>query len=77
MSNINNTKNVVGMGDLLADADENLDIDDLEKSIISGTSHMKKSSNIDLAKKELNWQPKTNLEDGLNKTIQYFRNLLI
>ena len=50
MSNINNTKNVVGMGDLLADADENLDIDDLEKSIISGTSHMKKSSNIDLAK---------------------------
>lgn len=38
---------------------------------------LQRKPNIDLAKKELNWQPKTNLEDGLNKTIQYFRNLLI
>ena len=38
---------------------------------------LQRKPNIDLAKKELNWQPKTNLEDGLIKTIQYFRNLLI
>ena len=31
---------------------------------------------IDLAKKELNWQPKTSLEDGLTKTIEYFRDEL-
>ncbi len=31
---------------------------------------------ISLAKKELNWQPETKLEQGLEKTISYFRNLL-
>jgi UDP-glucuronate decarboxylase len=30
---------------------------------------------ISLAKKVLNWQPKINLEDGLNKTIKYFRQI--
>ena len=30
---------------------------------------------ITLAKKLLNWQPQTSLEEGLQKTIQYFRNL--
>ena len=29
---------------------------------------------IELAKKELGWQPKTSLEDGLTETIEYFRN---
>ena len=50
MSNLNNTKNVVGMCDLLADDDESLDIDDLEKSIISGVTQPKKSATVDLAK---------------------------
>jgi len=31
---------------------------------------------ISLAKKTLNWQPKINLEDGLNKTIKYFRQII-
>ena len=31
---------------------------------------------IDLAKKELNWQPTINLEEGLKKTIEYFKNEL-
>jgi UDP-glucuronate decarboxylase len=31
---------------------------------------------IDLAKKELNWEPKIQLEDGLLKTIQYFKDKL-
>lgn len=31
---------------------------------------------ITLARKELNWQPKIKLEEGLEKTIQYFGNLL-
>jgi len=32
--------------------------------------------NITLAKNMLNWEPKTPLEEGLNKTIQYFEELL-
>ena len=31
---------------------------------------------ITLAKKELNWQPSTHLEEGLQKTIAYFRSVL-
>ena len=31
---------------------------------------------IDLAKQELDWQPHVQLEEGLQKTIGYFRNLL-
>lgn len=50
MSNLDNPRNVVGMGDLLADDDEDLDIDDLEKSIITGVSQTKKSATVDLAK---------------------------
>jgi UDP-glucuronate decarboxylase len=32
--------------------------------------------NISLAKSKLNWSPKVCLEEGLNKTITYFKNLL-
>lgn len=32
---------------------------------------------IDLAKKELSWEPTVNLEEGLKKTIAYFDDLLI
>jgi len=32
--------------------------------------------NIDLAKKELNWEPKIQLNEGLIKTIEYFDKLL-
>jgi UDP-glucuronate decarboxylase len=31
---------------------------------------------IDLAKKELGWQPTVELEEGLDRTIAYFRNLI-
>lgn len=31
---------------------------------------------IDLAKKELAWEPKTSLDDGLQKTIRYFETVL-
>lgn len=31
---------------------------------------------IDLAKKELDWEPKINLDEGLAKTITYFKNLI-
>jgi UDP-glucuronate decarboxylase len=31
---------------------------------------------IDLAKKELGWEPKIGLEDGLKKTIEYFRTVI-
>ena len=32
--------------------------------------------NISLAKSKLNWSPRVSLEEGLNKTITYFKNLL-
>ncbi len=32
---------------------------------------------IELAKKELNWEPKIDLEDGLKKTIEYFKGIKI
>ena len=32
---------------------------------------------IDLAKKELDWEPTISLEDGLAKTIAYFKNLMM
>jgi UDP-glucuronate decarboxylase len=33
--------------------------------------------NIDLAKKILNWKPKIQLEEGLIKTIDYFKTIII
>lgn len=50
MSNLNNPKNAVGMGNLLMDDQEDLDIDELEKSIINGSSIVKKTPPVDLAK---------------------------
>ena len=36
----------------------------------------KRKPSIDLAKKEINWEPKIDLEDGINETIKYFKNIL-
>ena len=36
----------------------------------------KRRPNITLAKKKLNWQPKVKLNDGLKKTIEYFKNFI-
>jgi UDP-glucuronate decarboxylase len=37
---------------------------------------MQRQPDISLAKKELNWEPKITLEEGLNKTIDYFRSIV-
>lgn len=37
---------------------------------------MQRQPNIDLAKKELQWEPKIQLEEGLIKTIDYFKSLI-
>ena len=37
---------------------------------------IQRQPNIDLAKKELNWQPKISFEEGIKKTIDYFERLL-
>ena len=37
---------------------------------------IKRRPSIELAKKKLNWQPETDLEEGLKKTIQYFKKEL-
>jgi UDP-glucuronate decarboxylase len=37
---------------------------------------MQRQPNIDLAKKELNWEPKISFEEGIKKTIDYFERLL-
>ena len=37
---------------------------------------MQRQPDITLAKKELNWEPKIKLEEGLVKTIEYFRKIV-
>ena len=37
---------------------------------------MQRQPNIDLAKKELDWEPIVQLEEGLKKTIAYFDGLI-
>jgi UDP-glucuronate decarboxylase len=37
---------------------------------------MQRQPVIDLAKKELDWEPKIQLEEGLSKTIEYFRKVI-
>lgn len=37
---------------------------------------IQRKPNIDLAKKELNWEPKISFEEGIKKTIEYFERLL-
>lgn len=37
---------------------------------------LQRKPDITLVKKELDWEPKINLDEGLDKTITYFRNLL-
>jgi len=36
----------------------------------------KRRPNIELAKRELNWQPTVTLEDGIKETVSHFRRLL-
>ena len=36
---------------------------------------MRRKPDISKAKRILNWEPNINLEDGLNKTIKYFKEL--
>lgn len=51
MTNFNNPKNVIGMAELLADDDEDVDIDDIEKSITTGiTAKRKEPQPVDIAK---------------------------
>ena len=37
---------------------------------------LKRKPSIELAKKEIDWEPKTDLEDGIKKTIYYFKKIL-
>lgn len=37
---------------------------------------VRRCPNITLAKERLGWQPKTNLEEGLKKTVEYFKRIL-
>ena len=37
---------------------------------------LQRCPDITLAKKELSWEPKVSLEDGLNETIAYFRKFI-
>ena len=37
---------------------------------------MQRQPNIDLAKKELGWEPRVQLAEGLTRTIEYFRSII-
>jgi UDP-glucuronate decarboxylase len=38
---------------------------------------LQRRPNIDLAKKRLGWEPKTQLEEGLERTIEYFKEKIV
>jgi UDP-glucuronate decarboxylase len=38
---------------------------------------LKRQPNIDLAKERLGWEPKTQLEEGLERTIKYFKEKIV
>ena len=48
----------------------------LHKCSLPNEDPMKRRPVIDLAKQILNWQPSINIDDGLNKTINYFKQLI-
>ena len=37
---------------------------------------IKRKPDIELAKKELNWEPKVDIKEGLKNTIEYFKNII-
>lgn len=43
---------------------------------LPGDDPRQRQPNISLAKQKLQWEPKVSLDDGLKKTIEYFRTLL-
>ena len=43
---------------------------------LPGDDPMQRKPVIDLAKAELCWEPKVTLSEGLNKTINYFKEVL-
>ena len=49
MENINDPKNIMGMADIYADDTEDINIEELERSIATGTSYKKKDETVDFA----------------------------
>ncbi len=50
MNNLNNPKNIIGMANLLADDDEDINLDDIEQSIANEQPVTRKEKFIDIAK---------------------------
>ena len=48
----------------------------IENKVLPADDPIQRKPDISLAKKELNWSPKTNRIDGLKMTINYFNSLL-
>ncbi|MBD3300226.1 MAG: NAD-dependent epimerase/dehydratase family protein [Candidatus Moranbacteria bacterium] len=86
---MNSEKRLIGPMNL--GNDQELTINDLATTILKLVKHSKskiiyeplpqddpkqRKPDISLAKKELKWQPRTNLEEGLTKTIQYFKKIV-
>lgn len=57
-----------------------IDITDSKSKIVfealPADDPMQRQPDITLAKKELNWEPKINLEEGLRKTIEFFKTIV-
>ena len=47
-----------------------------ERKELSEEDPKRRKPSIELAKKQLDWEPKISLNDGINKTITYFKNEL-
>ncbi len=63
MSILDDPKSIIGIGEIMVDTDDEFDIDDLEKSIIKGSSYSKAKSTQDITKE---------YKEELDKLSNYF-----
>jgi hypothetical protein len=66
MSILDDPKSIMGIGEIMVDTDDEFDIDDLEKSIIKGSSYNKNTNTTDISKEYKNELEKLSNQFGID-----------
>jgi hypothetical protein len=66
MSILDDPKSIMGIGEIMVDTDDEFDIDDLEKSIIKGSSYNKNTNTADISKEYKNELEKLSNQFGID-----------